>query len=141
MIVGTGHDMTDIRRIEKSLERFGERFENRVFTDAEQAKAQRRKGGGERNGLASTYAKRFAAKEACAKALGTGFREGVFHKDMGVVNLPSGKPTLELKGSALMKLNQLVDESRYKPVIHLTLSDEYPYAQAHVLIEAIPVAE
>ncbi|MDG1287691.1 MAG: holo-ACP synthase [Rickettsiales bacterium] len=140
MMIGTGHDMTDIRRIEKSLARFGERFENRVFTPTEQAKAQRRKGGGERNGLASTYAKRFAAKEACAKALGTGFREGVFHKDMGVVNLPSGKPTLELSGGALAKLNQLVDMRRYKPVIHLTLSDEYPYAQAHVIIEAVPVS-
>ena len=87
MIIGTGHDMTDIRRIEKSLERFGERFEQRIFTETERAKAQRRAGGGQRNGLASTYAKRFAAKEACAKALGTGFRQGVFHKDMGVVNL------------------------------------------------------
>ena len=137
MIIGTGHDMTDIRRIERSLERFGERFEQRVFMKAERAKAERRRNGGPRNGLASTYAKRFAAKEACAKALGTGFRQGVFHKDMGVVNLPSGKPTLELTGGALQHLNRLMDQRRYKPVIHLTLSDEYPHAQAHVIIEAV----
>lgn len=141
MIVGTGHDMTDISRIEKSLQRFGERFENRIFTPIEQAKAQRRKNGGQRNGLASTYAKRFAAKEACAKALGTGFRQGVFHKDMGVVNLPSGKPSLVLTGGALATLNRMYDARRFKPVIHLTLSDEYPYAQAHVIIEVISVVQ
>ncbi len=140
MIIGTGHDMTDIRRIEKSLERFGERFEQRIFTETERAKAQRRAGGGQRNGLASTYAKRFAAKEACAKALGTGFRQGVFHKDMGVVNLPSGQPTLELTGGALQYLNRMMDMRRYRPKIHLTLSDEYPYAQAHVIIEAVAVS-
>ena len=140
MIIGTGHDMTDIRRIEKSLERFGERFEQRIFTEAERVKAQRRAGGGQRNGLASTYAKRFAAKEACAKALGTGFRQGVFHKDMGVVNLPSGQPTLELTGGALQHLNRMMDMRRYRPKIHLTLSDEYPYAQAHVIIEAVAVS-
>ena len=134
MIIGTGHDMADIRRIEKSLERFGERFEKRVFTPTEQTKAHRRINGGERNGLASTYAKRFAAKEACAKALGTGFRQGVFHKDMGVVNLPSGKPTLELTGGAYKRL-QLLSNGK-QATIHLTLSDEYPYAQAYVLIEA-----
>lgn len=138
MIVGTGHDMTDIRRIEKLLERFGERFEQRVFTQTERAKAQRRKNGGQRNGLASTYAKRFAAKEACAKALGTGFRRGVFHKDMGVVNLPSGKPTLELSGGALEMLNNLAQGQ--EAIIHLTLSDEYPYAQAHVMIEVTSLA-
>jgi holo-[acyl-carrier-protein] synthase len=134
MIVGTGHDMTDIRRIEKSLERFGKKFEERVFTQTEQAKARRRKNGGQRNGIASTYAKRFAAKEACAKALGTGFRYGVFHKDMGVVNLPSGKPTLELSGGALKRLKDI--SKGHPTVIHLTLSDEYPYAQAHVIIES-----
>lgn len=134
-IIGTGHDMTDIRRIEKSLARFGERFEHRVFTETERAKAQRRKNGGQRNGLASTYAKRFAAKEACAKALGTGFRQGVFHKDMGVLNLPSGKPTLTLSGGALARLNMIAKGK--ETAIHLTLSDEYPYAQAHVIIEQL----
>lgn len=139
MIIGTGHDMTDIRRIERSLERFGQRFEERVFTPIEQQKAQRRSAGGQRNGLASTYAKRFAAKEACAKALGTGFRNGVFHKDIGVVNEPSGRPTLKLTGGALKVLQQKLDEKLYRPKIHLTLSDEYPYAQAYVMIEAVPV--
>lgn len=140
MIIGIGHDMTDIRRIERSLERFGQRFESRVFTPIEQAKAQSRKKGDNRNGLASTYAKRFAAKEACAKALGTGFRRGVFHKDMGVVNLPSGQPTLELTGGALDRLYELVNQQTHQVRIHLTLSDEYPYAQAYVMIEAVALS-
>jgi holo-[acyl-carrier protein] synthase len=139
MIIGTGNDITDIRRIEKSMKRFGERFEQRVFTEVERQKAHRRIKGGNRNGLASTYAKRFAAKEACAKALGTGFRKGVFHKDMGVVNLPSGKPTLSLTGGALQQLKEITPMG-YEPVIHLALTDEYPYAQAQVIIEAIAVA-
>lgn len=137
MIVGTGQDITDIRRIEKTLQRFGERFEKRVFTDIEQSKAQRRINGGLRNGLASTYAKRFAAKEACAKALGTGFRQGVFHADMGVVNLPSGRPTMQLSGGAKKRLEELTPAS-HVAAIHLTLVDEYPYAQASVIIEVVP---
>jgi holo-[acyl-carrier protein] synthase len=137
MIIGTGQDITDIRRIERSLERFGERFEQRVFTETERAKARRRRHGGNRNGLASTYAKRFAAKEACAKALGTGFRSGVFHKDMGVVNLASGRPTLQLTGNAQARLHSMLPQE-YEAQIHLTLTDEYPYAQASVIIEAVP---
>jgi len=135
MIIGMGSDITDIRRIEQALARFGEKFEQRVFTATERHKANRRKNGGNRNGLASTYAKRFAAKEACAKALGTGFRNGVYHKDMGVVNLPSGQPTLELTGGAALALAHLIPAGRMA-VIHLTLTDEYPLAQAHVVIEA-----
>lgn len=138
MIIGIGQDTTDIRRIEKTLARFGEKFEQRVFTTTEQAKAHRRKDGGQRNGMASTYAKRFAAKEACAKALGTGFRDGVYHKDIGVVNLPSGQPTIELTGLALNHFNRMIDHKLYRPKIHVSLSDEYPYAQATVIIEAIP---
>jgi len=137
MILGIGSDITDIRRIERSLERFGARFEQRVFTPVEQAKAQRRAGGGPRNGLASTYAKRFAAKEACAKALGTGFRQGVFHKDMGVINQPSGQPGLVLTGGALIRLQAMQRETTDFVTLHLTLTDEYPYAQAWVIIEAI----
>lgn len=136
MILGTGMDMIDIRRVEKTLARFGTKFEQRVFTEEERAKAARRSQGGRRNNRASTYAKRFAAKEACAKALGTGFRHGVFHKDMGVINLPSGQPTLELTGGAALRLQEMLPQGM-RPLIHLTLTDEYPYAQAWVMIEAV----
>lgn len=134
MIVGLGSDLCDIRRIEKTLERFGERFIQRVYTQIEQQKSERRK---ER---AASYAKRFAAKEACAKALGTGFRKGVFWRDLGVVNLPSGKPTLSLTGGAGERLKKLVPDG-YSPVIHLTITDEYPLAQAFVIIEALPQSD
>jgi len=131
MIVGIGSDLIDIRRIEKTLERFGERFINRVFTPLEikrsERKAQR----------IPSYAKRFAAKEACSKALGTGFRAGVFMKDLGVVNLPSGKPTMALTNGAGERLVKLMPDG-YEPVIHLTITDEPPYAQAFVIIEAVP---
>jgi holo-[acyl-carrier protein] synthase len=133
MIVGLGSDLCDIRRIEKTLERFGPRFIERVFTDIEQRKSERRK---ER---AASYAKRFAAKEACAKALGTGFSRGVFMRDMGVVNLPSGAPTMALTGGAKDRLAALVPAG-HEPVIHVTITDEYPLAQAFVVIEARAVA-
>ncbi|HEY7900544.1 MAG TPA: holo-ACP synthase [Caulobacteraceae bacterium] len=130
MIVGVGSDLTDIRRIERSLERFGERFVARLFTDIERRRAERRAG------PANTFAKRFAAKEACAKALGTGMRRGVFWKDMGVVNAPSGQPTLALTGGAAARLAQIVPAG-HVGVIHLSLTDEPPYAQAFVVIEAV----
>ncbi len=132
MIIGIGSDLCDIRRIEKSLTRFGERFIQRVFTPVEQAKARRRPE------LAPTLAKRFAAKEACSKALGTGFSRGVFLRDIGVVNLRSGQPTLALSGGALEQLNRMLPEG-HAAVIHLTMTDEYPLAQAFVMIEARPV--
>jgi holo-[acyl-carrier protein] synthase len=132
MIIGIGSDLCDIRRIEKSLARFGERFIQRVFTPVEQAKARRRPE------LAPTLAKRFAAKEACSKALGTGFSRGVFLRDIGVVNLRSGQPTLALTGGALEQLNRMLPEG-HAAVIHLTMTDEYPLAQAFVMIEARPV--
>ncbi len=127
MILGIGNDLCDIRRIERSLERFGDRFRNRVFAPEEQAKAERRAH------PAATYAKRFAAKEACAKALGTGFRNGVFWRDMVVTNLPSGRPTLRLTGGALERLTAITPEGMTAH-IHLTLTDEYPLAQAIVMI-------
>ncbi len=130
MIIGIGNDIIDIRRIEKTLERHGERFIARIFTDVERRKAERRAQ------RAATYAKRFAAKEACAKALGTGMSHGVFWKDMGVVNLPTGKPTLHLTGGALDRLKSLTPPGK-QPVIHLTMTDELPYAQSIVIIEAI----
>jgi holo-[acyl-carrier protein] synthase len=130
MIIGYGIDLCDIRRVEASLTRFGERFVARCFTDIEKARSERR---AER---AASYAKRFAAKEACAKALGTGLSHGVFWRDMGVVNLPSGTPTMQLTGGAALRLAGLTP-SGHHAVIHLTLTDEYPFAQAHVLIEAI----
>lgn len=136
MIIGLGNDLCDIRRIEKSLERFGARFTERVFTPLERAKAERR--AGNVKAWAGTYAKRFAAKEACAKALGTGFSRGVFMRDLGVVNLPGGKPTLELTGGAAERLAGMVPAG-HKPLIHLTLTDEYPLAQAIVIIEAVPL--
>ncbi len=126
-----GSDLCDIRRIEKTLLSFGDRFVERCFTAVERAKSERRAG------RAASYAKRFAAKEACAKALGTGLAAGVFWRDMGVVNLPSGQPTLRLTGGAAARLAALTPPG-HDPVIHLTLTDEYPLAQAHVLIEARP---
>jgi len=133
MIIGIGNDLCNIERIEQTLERFGERFENRVFTDTEIALARRRRR------TAETYAKRFAAKEACAKALGTGVpRHGVHWKDLGVVNLPSGKPTLALTGGAAKRLETLTPTG-HEAVIHLTITDDHPWAEAQVIIEALPV--
>jgi holo-[acyl-carrier protein] synthase len=131
MIIGIGSDLIDIRRVEKTLERHPDRFVNRVFTDIERQKSDRRK---ER---AASYAKRFAAKEACAKALGTGLARGVFWRDMGVVNLPGGKPTMQLTGGAAARLAHLVPDG-HVPVVHLTITDDYPLAQAFVIIEALP---
>lgn len=131
MIVGIGSDLTDIRRIERSLERFGDRFIQRVFTPVEQSRSERRRHRG------PSYAKRFAAKEACAKALGTGLRRGVFWRDMGVVNLPSGKPTMHLTGGAAERLNAITPPG-YRPLVHLTITDDFPLAQAFVIIEAVP---
>lgn len=140
MILGIGSDICDIRRIEKSLARFGAVFERRVFTQGEQAKAQRRAQGGPRNGMASTYAKRFAAKEAFGKAIGTGVGAGggIYWRDIEVVNLPSGKPTIALHGNAQAALAHLVPQGM-RPVVHLSLVDEYPIAQAFVVIEALPL--
>ncbi|KIQ02011.1 4'-phosphopantetheinyl transferase [Agrobacterium tumefaciens] len=134
MIIGMGSDLIDIRRIETSIERFGDRFTNRCFTDVEQAKSDGRKN------RAASYAKRFAAKEACSKALGTGLAQGVFWKDMGVINLPSGKPTMKLTNGAAERLAMLLP-SGHEAVIHLTITDEFPYAQAFVIIEALPVTK
>jgi len=129
MIIGIGADLCDIRRVEKVLARFGDRFTHRVFTEAERARALRRT-----EALhAATFAKRFAAKEACAKALGTGFAQGVFHSDMGVVNLPSGRPTMVLTGGALARLQAITPEGR-TPDVLLTITDEPPYAFAQVII-------
>ena len=138
MILGIGNDICDITRIEKSLARFGAAFEERIFTEGERAKARRRAGGGNHNGMASTYAKRFAAKEALGKALGTGVGAGggIYWRDIEVVNLPSGKPTFRLHGNAQSAL-LAITPAGYKAVIHLTLVDEYPQAQAHVVIEAL----
>lgn len=134
MIIGMGSDLIDIRRIETSIERFGDRFTHRCFTDVEQAKSDGRKN------RAASYAKRFAAKEACSKALGTGLAQGVFWKDMGVINLPSGKPTMKLTNGAAERLAMLLP-SGHEAVIHLTITDEFPYAQAFVIIEALPVTK
>ncbi|MCE7887690.1 MAG: holo-ACP synthase [Alphaproteobacteria bacterium PRO2] len=133
MIIGTGSDLIDIRRIEKTLERFGERFILRYFTETEIQKAERRRPGGTH---IATYAKRFAAKEACSKALGTGFNQGVYMKDIGVVNTPAGKPTLALTGGAKKRLEAMVPKGM-KPVIHVTITDEAPMAHVLVIIEAI----
>ena len=130
MILGIGNDIVDIRRIEKTLEKFGDRFRNRIFTDTEKNKSDKR---AER---AASYAKRFAAKEACSKALGTGFRRGVFWKDMGVVNEPSGRPTMVLTGGAKTQLERMVPNGMLARV-HLTITDDFPYAQAMVIIEAL----
>jgi holo-[acyl-carrier protein] synthase len=132
MILGLGNDIIDIRRVEKTIERYGERFLTRVFTDTE-----RRKSDG-RSLRAASYAKRFAAKEACAKALGTGFRHGVYWRDMGVVNLPSGRPTLELTGGAARVLQQMTPEG-HEVRIDLTITDDFPTAQAIVIISALKV--
>ncbi len=138
MILGIGNDLVDIRRIEQSLERFGERFIARVFTDAERAKSERRAGSaGRHSARAASYAKRFAAKEACSKALGTGFRDGVFWRDMGVVNLTSGQPTMKLSGGALERLAAITPPGM-QARIHVTLTDEYPMAEAFVIISAEP---
>ena len=136
MILGIGNDIIDIRRIERSLETFGERFIRRIFTPIEQAKSERRTTG-RHNPRAASYAKRFAAKEACAKALGTGLRRGVFWRDMGVVNLPSGQPTLRLTGGAMQRLQALTPNG-FQAVINLTMTDEYPLAEAVVIISAVP---
>ena len=130
MIVGIGSDLCNIERIQKSLDRFGERFVARVFTDIERAKAERRI-----LTRAGTYAKRFAAKEAFSKAVGTGFKRGVFMKDIGVVNLPSGAPTLELGGGARARLDALTP-SGHAIHVHLTMTDDHPWAQAFVVLEA-----
>ena len=130
MILGIGSDLIDIRRIEKSLERHGERFITRIYTDIERARSERRRG------RAASYAKRFAAKEACSKALGSGISEGVYWRDMGVVNLPSGKPTMHLTGGAAAKLERLLPTG-HRAVIHLTITDDFPLAQAFVIIEAL----
>ena len=133
MIIGIGSDLCDIRRIERSLQRFGERFTGRIFTEAEQAKSDGRAT------RAASYARRFAAKEACAKALGTGLRAGVFWRDMEVVNLPGGKPTLRLTGGALERLRRMTPDG-HDAVLHVSLTDDPPMAQAFVIIEARPVA-
>jgi holo-[acyl-carrier protein] synthase len=131
MILGIGSDLCDIRRIERSLERFGDRFTHRVFTEGERRRSDRRAA------RAPSYARRFAAKEACSKALGTGMRAGVFWRDMEVVNLASGQPTLRLSGNALDHLRAMTPEG-YEPVLHVSLTDDPPMAQAFVIIEARP---
>ena len=133
MIVGLGSDLCNIERIQASLDRFGARFEQRVFTDLERAKAARRP-----FTRADTLAKRFAAKEAFSKAVGTGFKAGVFMRDIGVVNAASGAPTLALTGGAKARLDVLIPRG-YAPHIHLTLTDDHPWAQAFVIIEALPI--
>jgi holo-[acyl-carrier protein] synthase len=130
MIIGIGTDLVDIRRIERTIQRHGDRFLARIFTEAERARA------GRRVDVVETFAKRFAAKEACAKALGTGFRRGVFFRDIGVVNLPSGKPTLQLAGGARARL-QAITPKGYRAEIDIALTDEWPIAQAMVIISAI----
>ena len=131
MILGIGNDLIDITRVEKTLERFGERFTMRVFTDIERARSDKRRL------RAASYAKRFAAKEACSKALGTGFRKGVFWRDLGVVNLPGGKPTMALTGGAAKRLAEIVPAGMTAQ-IDVSISDDFPLAQAIVIISAIP---
>ena len=132
MIIGLGSDLIDIRRVEKSLARFGDRFTHRVFTEIERAKSDKRAQ------RAASYAKRFAAKEACSKALGTGISRGVYWTDMGVVNLPGGKPTMHLTNGAALRLAELVPAG-YEPRIHVTITDDFPLAQAFVIIEAVAI--
>ena len=132
MIIGIGSDLCDIRRVEETLERFGARFIDRCFTQVEQEKSERRAT------RAASYAKRFAAKEACAKALGTGIRRGVYWKDMGVVNLRSGQPTMALTGGAAERLSAITPAG-HRAVVHLTITDDHPLAQAFVVIEAVPL--
>lgn len=131
MIIGIGSDLIDIRRVEKTLERFGTRFTERCFTEIERKKSDRRAA------RAASYAKRFAAKEACSKALGTGLAQGVFWRDMGVVNLPGGKPTMALTGGAAERL-EIILPAGMKANVHLTITDDFPLAQAFVIIEALP---
>jgi holo-[acyl-carrier protein] synthase len=133
MIIGIGSDIVDARRIARVLDRHGDRFLDRIFTATERAKAEKRAN------RAETYAKRFAAKEACSKALGTGFRRGVFWRDMGVVNLPSGRPTMKLTGGALVRLKAILPEG-CEAQIDVSLTDEGPTAQAIVIISAVPKA-
>ncbi|QDH73308.1 holo-ACP synthase [Brevundimonas sp. M20] len=133
MILGVGADLSDIRRIQDTLDRYGERFKERCFTPLERTRSDRKPD------PSWSYAKRFAAKEACAKALGTGMRSDVYWRDMGVVNLPSGQPTLALTGPAAERLARMTPPG-HEVRIHLTLSDEHPYALAFVVIEALPVA-
>jgi holo-[acyl-carrier protein] synthase len=133
LILGIGSDLSDIRRIEASLARFGDRFKQRVFTETERARSERK------TDQAASYAKRFAAKEACAKALGTGIRRGVFWRDMGVVNMRSGQPTMALTGGAAARLAEITPAGM-GAVIHVSLTDDHPYAQAFVIIEATPLA-
>jgi holo-[acyl-carrier protein] synthase len=132
MILGIGSDLCDIPRIERSLERFGDRFTHRIFTEGERARSDRRAA------RAPSYARRFAAKEACSKALGTGLSHGVFWRDMEVVNLPSGRPTMRLSGGALERLREMTPDG-YEAVIHVSLTDDPPLAQAFVVIEARPI--
>ena len=131
MIIGIGNDLIDIRRIEKTLERFGDRFVERCFTEIERKKSDKRRL------RAASYAKRYAAKEACSKALGTGFRKGVFWRDLGVVNLPGGKPTMELTNGARDRLDEIMPDGM-DAQIDLTITDEYPMAEATVIISAVP---
>ncbi len=133
MILGIGNDLVDIRRIEKSIERFGDRFLLRIFTEVERARSDGRPG------RAASYAKRFAAKEACSKALGTGFRKGVFWRDMGVINVRSGRPTMMLTGGAAEQLNRLTPQG-FEAYVHVTLTDDFPLAAAVVLISAVPAS-
>lgn len=133
LVLGLGNDIIDIRRIERTLDKWGDRFIARTYTEIEIAKSERRRN------RAASYAKRFAAKEACAKALGTGIRNGVFWRDMGVVNLPSGKPTLALTGGAEKRLQQLTPDGM-RADISLTITDDHPWAQAIVLITAVPLS-
>ena len=135
MIIGLGSDLCDVRRIEAALARHGDRFTARIFSEVERARSDRRE-----HARASSYAKRFAAKEACAKALGTGFRQGVFFSDLRVVNLPTGQPTMSLHGGALRRLEHLIPAG-FEARIALSLTDEYPYAFAQVIISAEPLAQ
>jgi holo-[acyl-carrier protein] synthase len=134
MIIGIGSDLIDIRRVEKVIERHGDRFLSRIFTDAERAKAERRVKS--RQNYVATYAKRFAAKEACSKALGTGIRQGVWWRDMGVVNLPGGRPSMKLTGGALARLDKLTPPGHVAQ-IDLSITDDWPLAQAFVIISAV----
>jgi holo-[acyl-carrier protein] synthase len=134
MIIGIGADLTDIRRVEKTIERFGTRFTERCFTEIEKGRSERKPD------RAASYAKRFSAKEACAKALGTGMRGSVYWRDMGVVNLPSGRPTMALTGGAAERLAQLTPPGMTS-VIHVSLTDDHPWAQAFVVIEALPTPQ
>lgn len=132
MIIGIGNDMIDIRRIESTLERFGDRFTNRVFTELERQRSDRKAT------RAASYAKRFAAKEACAKALGTGISRGVYWRDIGVVNLKTGQPTLQLRGGAAQRLELMMPQG-LRPKIDLSLTDDYPWAQAFVVISGLVI--